>query len=289
MRHPRGFFPAIALLAAVAAGLPACRARESGPAGIEAFCGAASEPVLKEAAKLFEKEGGVEVTLHFSGSGTMLSQMKMSRRGDVFIPASSDYMEKAVQDGVVEKATERILAYLVPVIAVGKGNPKNLRTLGDLARPGVRVALGEPRTVVIGLYAVEILQGANLLEAVGKNVVTLSESAPRLAALIPMKTVDAVIGWDVFAAWNPDGVEIVHLEPGQIPRIAYLSAAVSTFSTRPGAAKAFVDFLAGDEVRAIFRKNGYIATEAEALKLAPRASIGGSFSLPENFTMPVRP
>ena len=289
MRPLRGFFPVIALLAAVAVGLPACRARESAPAGIEAFCGAASEPVMKEAAKLFERETGIKVTLHFSGSGTMLSQMKMSRRGDVFIPGSHDYMEKARKDGVVVGATEKTLAYLVPAIVVRKGNPLGIRDLSDLAHPGVRVAIGDPRSVCVGLYAVEIMRKAGLMDAIGKNIVTLAESCSKTASVLAMNAVDAVIGWDVFAAWNPGEMETVPLEPAQIPRIAYIPAAVSTYAANPKAAGAFVDLLAGPRGRAIFDKWGYLATEEEARKLAPQATVGGSYDLPEGFTVPVKP
>jgi len=244
---------------------------------------------MKEAAKLFEKETGVGVTLHFSGSGTMLSQMKMSRRGDVYIPGSQDYMEKARKDGVVVGATEKTLAYLVPAIVVRKGNPLGIRDLSDLAHPGVRVAIGDPRSVCVGLYAVEIMRKAGLMDAIGKNIVTLAESCSKTASVLAMNAVDAVIGWDVFAAWNPGEMETVPLEPAQIPRIAYIPAAVSTYSKRPDEAGAFVDLLAGPEGRAIFDKWGYLATEEEARKLAPQATVGGSYDLPEGFTVPVKP
>lgn len=59
---------------------------------ISAFCGAASKPAMEEAAEIFEEKTGIKVDLHFSGSGTTLSQTKISRRGDLYIPGTPDYM-----------------------------------------------------------------------------------------------------------------------------------------------------------------------------------------------------
>jgi molybdate transport system substrate-binding protein len=52
-------------------------------------------PATKEAALVFERETGIHVELHFGGSGSMLSQMILSRRGDLWFPRFSDYMAKA--------------------------------------------------------------------------------------------------------------------------------------------------------------------------------------------------
>jgi len=58
-------------------------------------------PAPREAALVFEKETDIHVGLHFGGSGSMLSQMSLSRRGDLYFPGSSDYMAKAIERKVV--------------------------------------------------------------------------------------------------------------------------------------------------------------------------------------------
>ena len=59
------------------------------------FAGAASKPPLEEAAKAFEKKTGVKVDLIFGGSGIVLSQMILTKKGDIYFPGSSDYIELA--------------------------------------------------------------------------------------------------------------------------------------------------------------------------------------------------
>jgi len=254
---------------------------------ITAFCGSASKPAMEEAATVFEEKTGIKVDLHFSGSGTMLSQMKMSRRGDLYIPGSPDYMVKAERDGVVDPRTVKIIAYLVIAIDVQPGNPRNIRTLSDLARPGIRVGIGNPEAVCVGLYAMEVLERSGLLKEIEKNIVTHAPSCSATASLLAMKKVDAIIGWRVFSKWNPDKIEVVFLKPDEVPRLAYIPAAISTYSKDRENAQGFMDFLTSSEGQKIFARWGYIATEKEARKFAPKAEIGGEYKLPKDYKPPV--
>ena len=250
---------------------------------ITAFCGSASKPAIEEAAQAFTQKTGMKVYLNFGGSGTVLSQMKIAKEGDLYIPGSPDYMVIAERDRVVDTGTAKIIAYLVPAIIVQPGNPKNIRTLSDLANRGVKVGIGNPESVCVGLYAFEILERSNLLEAVGKNVVTYAESCDKTATLIALKSVDAIIGWDVFPTWNPGTMDAVFLKPEQIPRLAHIPVAVSTFSRDRENARKFMDFLVSTEGKKIFTKWGYSSTENEARKFAPNAQIGGEYKLPPNY------
>jgi molybdate transport system substrate-binding protein len=245
------------------------------------FAGSASKPVLEEAALKFEEHSGVKVELHFSGSGRMLSEMMMSKSGDIYIPGSPDFMEKAEAYGVVYPETEKILAYLIPAILVKKGNPKDIHTLKDLAREGIRVGIAEPESVCVGLYAVEILEKNNLLTEVGKNIITRAESCSKTASLLLLDSVDALIGWRIFEKWHPDKIEAIYLDSSQIPRIAYIPAAISVYTKNREKAEKFIEFLSSSEGKRIFRSYGYLASESEARSYAPEAMVGGLYQLSE--------
>jgi molybdate transport system substrate-binding protein len=249
---------------------------------ITVFAGSASMPALEEAASVFKEETGIEVSLNFSGSGTMLSQMKISRSGDLYIPGSPDYMTMAEADGVVEPDSIAIISYLVPAILVQQGNPENIRTLNDLAKPGIEIGIGNPEAVCVGLYAYEILEYNNLLMDIKPNIVTHAESCSKTATLVALKSVDAIIGWRVFSEWH-DTVDAVLLEAEQIPRISYIPAAISTYAQDKESAADFIEFLLSPKGRAIFKGHGYLATEEEAREFAPYASIGGEYTLPEDY------
>lgn len=256
------------------------------PAGnkeIMVFAGAASKPPLDEAAEAFKKQTGIQVYCTYGGSGAVLSQMKLSKSGDLYMPGSPDYIVMAERDNIIDPKSTKIIAYLIPVISVQHGNPKNIQSLADLAKPGVKVGIGNPEAVCVGLYAIEILDYNHLLVDVYKNIITQAASCDATATLISLKSVDAVMGWDVFHYWAPDNIDTVYLKPEQLPRIAYIPAAISTFAKDRASVGAFIDFLASKTGQDIFKKWGYITTEAEAKKYAPAATIGGEYQLPDSY------
>jgi molybdate transport system substrate-binding protein len=113
------------------------------PRPVLVFAGSASQPPLEEAAAAFTKKTGIPVILHLGGSGTMLSQLRLTGRGDLYIPGSPDFLELARAQNLVE-GDATILAYLVPAIIVAKGNPLGIHGLDDLARPGFGGGAGAP-------------------------------------------------------------------------------------------------------------------------------------------------
>ena len=248
------------------------------------FAGAASKPPTEEAARLYRQNKGIEVHLTFGGSGFVLSQMKLARRGDVYFPGSSDFMERAKKENLVLGDTERIVTYLIPALNVQKGNSRNIRSLKDLARPGLRLGIADPETVCVGTYAVEVIEkNLNSMEKerLRRNLATTVESCEKTANIIALKTVDAVIGWRVFGHWDPARIETVLLRPEEIPRIGYIPAAVSVFTGDRALAEDFIRFLLSSRVQEIFRKHGYLTRLEEARKFTlPETPVGGEYSLP---------
>ena len=268
----------IAVLLAVTAGCTQTTQKT-----INAFVGSASKPPMEEAAAAFEKETGIKVYLNFGGSGAMLSQIELSQSGDLYIPGSPDYIVKAEDKDVIDSASVNKIAYLIPVIAVQHGNPKNIQSLADLAKTGIEVGIGNPAAVCVGLYAIEILDYNHLLADVKQNIVVTAESCDKTATLLSLKSVDAVIGWDVFHSWDPENIDIVYLPADQLPRIAYIPGAVTKFAADKASAQKFLDFLVSEKGQQIFKKWGYIISESDARKFAPNAEIGGEYQLPSTY------
>jgi molybdate transport system substrate-binding protein len=251
------------------------------------FAGSASQPPTEEAIKLFKQKTGIDVEVVFGGSGTVLSQMELTKKGDLYFPGSSDYMEKAKSAGDVLPETEARLAYLVPAINVQKGNPKHIESLADLTRPGVRVAIADPESVCVGLYAAEIIdkQFTPAQKAALKaNLVNYTASCDKTAAAVSLKQVDAVIGWSVFEHWDPARIQTVKLPASQISRVGYLPIAVAKYAKDRSAAQQFVDFLAGPEGQAVFAKYRYFATPEEAFAyVGVTKPVGGELALPADW------
>jgi molybdate transport system substrate-binding protein len=248
------------------------------------FAGAASKPPTEEAARAFGQQTGIQVRLTFGGSGFVLSQMKLARRGDVYFPGSSDFMEKAKREKLVFPETEKIIAYLIPAINVQKGNPRNIRSLRDLTQPNLRLAIADPEGVCVGTYAVEVVEknlSSEERKQLRQNLATTVESCEKTANVISLKGVDAVIGWRVFQNWDPGRIETILLKPEEVPRIGYIPAAVSTFTRKRPLAEEFIHFLTQAQAREIFRRHGYLMSVEEARAYAlPGTPVGGEYVLP---------
>ena len=265
--------------------VPQCHASSSGK--LLLFLGAASKPPAERVIHDFQKKSGIPVEAVFGGSGFVLSQMKLSKRGDIYFPGSSDFMELAKREGLVHPESEKIVVYLVPAINVQKGNPKGIKSLKDLTRKGIRVAIANPEMVCVGTYAVEIIEkNLNPLEkdALKRNLVNYTESCEKTANVISLKAVDAVIGWQVFQYWDPERIDTVLLKPEEIPRIGYLPVAISKFAQDRTLAQTFVDFILSPQGKSIFRKYNYLIDLQEAHQFTkPDAPVGGEYVLPKEW------
>lgn len=251
------------------------------------FAGAASKPPTEDAAKAFEAKTGVKVDVIFGGSGFVLSQMILGRKGDIYFPGSSDYMEAAKQKEAVFPETEKIVVYLVPAINVPKGNPKNIKTLKDLTRSGLKVAIANPEGVCVGAYAVEIIESSLTPEekiAFKKNLINYTESCEKTATAISLKAADAVIGWRVFHYWDPGRIETIPLDKAQVIRIGYIPIAISKFTANRPLAQQFIDFLLSGEGKSIFGKYHYFMNSDDAAAwIGEKKPVGGVYEVPKDW------
>lgn len=248
------------------------------------FAGAASKPPTEEITKIFAQKKGVIINTTYGGSGFVLAQMKLARKGDVYFPGSADFMEKAKKEQIILPETEKIIVYLIPAINVQRGNPRQIRTLKDLTKPGLRLAIADPENVCVGTFAVEIIEkNLNLEEKhlFRKNLVNIVESCEKTANIISLKGVDAVLGWRVFQHWDAQRIETILLRPDEVPRIGYIPAAISVYSKNRQLASEFIASLLSPESQAIFKKHGYLTTMEEARRYTLwQTPVGGEYFLP---------
>ena len=260
---------------------------QSSPKRMMIFSGAASKPATEEAVRIFQERYGIPIDVVFGGSGFILSQMKLAKRGDLYFPGSSDFMEMAKKEGLVFRESEKMLVYLIPAINVQKGNPKRIGSLKDLTKDGIRIAIANPEMVCVGTYAVEIIE-KNLnpfeKEKFKKNLVTYTESCEKTANVISLKAVDAVLGWRVFQYWDPERIETIYLRPEEIPRIGYIPIAISKFTRDKALAQKFIDFLLSSHGKSVFRKHHYLIDLKEAQSFAKSDTpVGGEYVLPNGW------
>jgi molybdate transport system substrate-binding protein len=228
------------------------------------YAGAGFRPPVEDAAAAFERSRGAHVELTFAGSGCLLAQAELAGRGDVFIPGEMHYLEKAQERGIAGEAVR--IAYLAPVIAVRKGNPKEIHGLADFTRPGVRVGLGDPQSVAVGLAAERWLRatlGEGGLAAVSANVTTRALNVNELGSQLSLSAIDAAIVWDATVPLFSDLEAVVPENAREFRTL--IAGSVLSMSKQPQLAAEFLAFLISEEGRGIFRARSYEPYEEESL------------------------
>jgi molybdate transport system substrate-binding protein len=219
------------------------------------YCGAGIRKPMDELGSLFFEEYGISVNYNYAGSNTLLSQMELTQKGDVYMPGATYYFDIAKEKGITDY--EQRVAYHVPVIAVPEGNPAGITSLADLTKPGVTVILGDSKAAAIGKLANAILEKNGLYDAVANNTIARGATVNELVVYTSMKQADASIIWADLVV-NSKKMEIVEIPREQnIIKIIPIGTLVS--SEQKDAATKFVDFVASPEGKAIFEKHGFTA------------------------------
>ena len=138
-----------------------------------------------------------------------------------------------------------------------KGNPKGIKTLHDLIRPGLKLALGNAQAAAIGRKCVKIFKKNGIdLKAVQKNTVFSSATVNELGVQIKTGHADATIVWDAMAAYFSDSADAVPI-PAEQNIISTVAVAVLKCAKNPDDAKRFAEFVASPKGKAIFKANHY--------------------------------
>ncbi|MEA1957016.1 MAG: molybdate ABC transporter substrate-binding protein [Euryarchaeota archaeon] len=220
------------------------------------YSGAGMRKPMDEIGTLFEQKYGVPVNYNYAGSNTLLSQIELTKKGDVYMPGATMYIEKAKEKGFVDY--EQNVAYHIPVIAVHEGNPANITCLNDLTKPGGRIVLGDPKAAACGKIAKKILEKNGIFNAVDANVIARTATANELVVDVCMGAAEASINWKASLIGTEDKTDIIEI-PREQNIIKVIPIGTLTSSENKDYAKQFVDFVTSDEGKAIFEKHGFTA------------------------------
>lgn len=245
------------------------------PSGSEAtsellmYCAAGMRYPLEQIAEKYEAECGVRVNLQYGGSNTLLNQLEVNKTGDLFLAGDASYVRLAEEKGLTVEAFT--LAVMKPVIAVKAGNPKNIKSVADLAREDVKVALGDPDAAAIGKTTRELLSASGHWATLEPRVTQSGVFKPtvnEVANAVKLGSVDAGILWDsTVVQYNElTAVEVSELDAGT----ANIEVGVVSFSKNPRAAIHFARYLsARDRGLETFRATGFAAVEGDVWEEHP--------------------
>ena len=232
------------------------------------FCAAGLKPAVEAAAADYQREQQVAIQLQYGGSGTLLNNLRVAQRGDLFIPGDAGFVDMGRSNGLLAEVLP--LARMSAVIAVPRGNPKGIASVRDLLRDGVRLSLGNPDSVAIGTVARAALVRSGDWPALSARALVFKPTVNDVANDVKLAAVDAGIVWDATLRQYPE------LEAVRVPELATARSEVSVCvlrsSARPTEALRFARYLsARDRGMRRFQEAGFESVAGDVWK--PRPSV----------------
>ena len=141
----------------------------------------------------------MEIVLNVGGSGELLSKITASKVGDFYTPASTSFLKRCEDAGLITKATP--LLQQVPVFGLSKSGVTKIKTFEDVAKPGLKVALGNPETMASGKTWVEIEKKmpADLVKGIRSNTQVEALNINQVQNYITSDVVDTGLIFDSMA------------------------------------------------------------------------------------------
>jgi molybdenum ABC transporter molybdate-binding protein len=218
------------------------------------YCAAGIKSPVETVTREYEKAFGGTIQLQYGGSGTLLSNLRVAKTGDLYLAGDESYIRIARAEGLL--AETLALARQRPVVAVRRGNPKNIRQLDDLWRNEARVAFANPDAASIGRTVRDLLQKSGQWAQLEKRIAVFKPTVGDVANDVKIGSVDAGIIWDATASQYPE-LEMVRV-PLFDAAAETVTVGVLSFSRQPSAALRFARYLAArDKGLREFAKRGY--------------------------------
>ncbi|MFA6364441.1 molybdate ABC transporter substrate-binding protein [Methanoregula sp.] len=138
-----------------------------------------------------------KVVFNLDGTQALKTQVEAGAYADVFISASNAYTNTLKSENYFVNDSVKTLTTNYVIVILPASNPANIKSLSDLAKPGVKIAMAAG-TVPVGTATAAVINnsanssyGQTWKTAVIKNVVTYETSEPSVATKVSLGEVDA--------------------------------------------------------------------------------------------------
>ena len=230
-------------------------------ASITVFAASSLTDAFTELGKTFDARTGNKTTFQFAGSQALRTQLENGARADVFASANTAQFDPLVKSGLVNAGqvfVQNRLAIITPANS-------SVRTLADLARPGLKIVLAD-KTVPVGDYSRRMLKaidqagtyGKDYSARVQKNVVSEEPNVRQVAVKVSLGEADAAVVYqtDVTPILKKT-VRVVAL-PTRFNQVAGYPIGTLKNAPNTAEAQAFVRFVQSSEGQKIMRKWGFL-------------------------------
>ncbi len=235
------------------------------------YCAANMRKPIREIAEKYKEKYKVTINADYDGSGSLLAKLQIvDNYADLYLSADDSYILKAREKGLVAESLP--VAYMRPVIAVRKGNPKKISGVADLLGKDLKVAVCNPDQAAVGRSTRRVLKESGHWDPLEKKVTVMKSKVTDLATDVKLGAVDAAIVWDSTVAMYPELEAIRDPLLGK-ERVNVTLGIVSSTRSPPSALR-FARFVASaDEGMRVFKKFGFEVPEGDDWEELPELVI----------------
>lgn len=246
---------ASAALAALVLPLLAGCGGSSGPTTLTVLASSSLKEVFDEMGRAYgQTHPGVRLRFEFGALPELANRLSGQDPGDVLVTADLASMQEA-EDRLADRP--QIVAHNSLTIAVAPGNPRRIRGLPDLTRPGLHVVAGA-ETVPVGRYTRQVLAKAGLTVRWSSQVISAR------AVLDRVRAGEADAGIVYIADLRSAGVAASSVPiPAKLNATAAFAAATVRDSGDEKPANAFVTWLTTPPARELFNKYGFVTPQRD--------------------------
>ena len=166
--------------------------------------GASMRAPLEKIKNLYKKVSNDKILINYGGSGDLCAQLKLSGKGDIFV-AHDPFVPWAAKQGLISKWDT--LGYF-DVVAVVPKNSK-INKFSDLAKPGVRIGIGDTTYSTSGHVIKNALKNAPYGAQIMSNIVAESKGHQNRCNYVINGALDAGIAWKPVAETFKDKLKII--------------------------------------------------------------------------------
>lgn len=176
------------------------------------FAAASLTGAFQELGRDFEASNlGVKVNFNFAGSQILRTQLEQGAISDVFASADHKNMDLLAAEHLVDAKTVRDFTSNSLIVILPGGNPGNVMSLADLAKPKLKLVLADA-SVPAGDYARQVLvkmsqnpaYGENFFEQVLANIVSNETDVKQVVTKVELGEADAGIVYTSDAVATPE-------------------------------------------------------------------------------------
>jgi molybdate transport system substrate-binding protein len=221
-----------------------------------------TEPFTEIGKKLETSHPGLKIVYNFGGSPALRTQLEQGAHADVFVSADGAQMELAKKSGVIQGETPVFIKNRLVVI-VPNTNPGKVTEFRDLAKPGLKLDLANPK-VPVGNYSRQAISkasieyGADFEQRALGNIISEEENVKQVVTKVQLGEADAGIVYisDVTPKVSKD-VPTVPI-PDAYNQIATYPISLTKGVKNRTAADAFIAFVMSAEGQAVLKTHNFI-------------------------------